>query len=326
MAFAVVIALSSAGATGYRIIEGWTWADCFYMVFITLSTVGFSEVHPLSTEGRVWTILLVVVGVGTLGFLAGRAIELVTEGSLHGYRRRRRMESRIQSITGHYIICGYGRVGRQVVADFEAARRPFVVIDREDSTGELRARNIPHLMGNAEEESVLRAAGIERAAGLVAAVDSDTENVFITLTAKVLNPSLRVIARASNAETARKLELVGAERVVSPYVASGKRMAHMALRPHAVDFFDLVSTPLQELSVEMQELEISAEGGLAGRSLRELDLRRSTGIIVVALRNEDKVQLNPDPDAVLKPGGRMTVLGTSEQCGRLQELNRGRPD
>ena len=314
--------LTLLGAYGYRQIEGWTWAESFYMVFITLSTVGFSEVHPLSPMGRLWTIFLVVGGVTLVGFTAARAIELLTEGSLYGYRRQRRMNKRIASLRDHFVVCGFGRVGRQVVDNFLATGRPIVVVDRDEQNAEsLRERDIPHVVGNAEDESVLREAGIERAAGLVSAVDSDTENVFITLSARQLNPNLRVIARASNQATARKLELVGAERVVSPYVASGRRMAHLALRPHAVDFFDVLSDPLDGLKVEVHEMEIAAESRLAGRSLREIDLRRSTGVIVVALRKGGEIQLNPDPDAVLDPGSRLLALGTVEQCARLSELN-----
>ena len=319
-ALGLAAVLAVAGAIGYRLLEGWSWEDSYYMVFITLSTVGFQEVHELSGPGRIWTIFLVVSGVTLVGYSAARAIELLTEGSLHGYRRQRRMESELRSMQDHFIICGFGRVGRQVAEDFLAAGRPIVVIDAHIEEPQIDDAIIPHVFGNAEEEAVLMQAGIERAAGLVAAVDSDTENVFITLTAKQLNPSIRVIARASTVETARKLELVGAEKVVSPYLASGRRMAHLALRPSTVDFFDVLSDPLQELRVEVQEVAIDEDSPLAGRSLREIDLRRSTGMIVVALRVGEHIELNPDPDAVLVRGSRLLAMGTSEQCARLEAL------
>jgi voltage-gated potassium channel len=313
--------LVSLGAFGYHRLEGWSWGDSFYMVFITLSTVGFSEVHPLSHVGRVWTIFLVVGGVTAIGYIAARAIEFLTEGSLRGYRRLRRMQKRIENMQDHYIICGYGRVGRQVVNDFLAANASVGVVDQQDRDDILKDQDIPHVIGNAESEATLETAGIERASGLVACVDSDTENVFITLTARQLNPRLRVIARSSNNETARKLRLVGAEHVVSPYLASGRRMAQLALRPHTVDFFDVLSDPLQKLGVEMQEFAIEPAGKLAGRSLRELDLRRSTGVIVVALRHADDIELNPDPDAVLDPGSRLITMGTADQCASLAAMN-----
>ncbi len=314
-------ALTLVGAWGYNRLEGWSWSDSFYMVFITLSTVGFSEVHPLGPAGRAWTIFLVVSGVTLVGYTATRAIEFFTDVDLIENRRRKRMNKRIEQLHDHYVVCGFGRVGQQVVEHFLAAGQQVVVIDREDREGRLEAGDVPYVLGDAENESSLEQAGIERAAGLVAAVDSDTENVFITLTARQLNPRLRVIGRASNTETARKLQLVGAERVVSPYVASGRRMAHLALRPHAVDFFDVLSDPLQGLNVEVHEMEIGTDSPLAGRSMKDSDLRRSTGVIVVALRRAGEIELNPDPDRVLEPGSHLIALGTADQIGRLHALN-----
>jgi voltage-gated potassium channel len=302
-------------------IEGWSWADSFYMVFITLSTVGFSEVHTLSAGGRLWTVLLIVGGVGAMGYLVARLFEAIMEGSLHGLRRQRRMQKHIESVVGHTIICGFGRVGRQVVRDFVQNGSDIVVVDAADTSEELKRLSIPHIIGRAEDEEVLLAAGIERAAVLVSAVDSDTVNVFITLTARQLNPKLRIIARASDSDTAKKLQLVGAERVVSPFVASGRRMAHLALRPQAVEFFDVLSDPVQGLRVEMLEIEIGPESKLAGRTLRDVDLRRSTGTIAVALRSEGSIHVNPDPDARMEVGARLVAMGTAEQCAKLEALN-----
>lgn len=231
------------------------------------------------------------------------------------------MNKRIDQLQGHYVVCGFGRVGQQVVENFLAAGVQVVVIDREDREGRLEDGEIPFVLGEAEDEAALVRAGIERAAGLVACVDSDTENVFITLTARQLNPRLRVIGRASTEETARKLQLVGAERVVSPYVASGRRMAHLALRPHAVDFFDTLSNPLEGLDVEVHQIEIGEGSSLAGRSLKDLDMRNTTGVIVVAVRRGESIELNPDPDVVLEPGSHLMALGTRSQIARLEELN-----
>ena len=313
--------LTLIGAWGYHRLEDWTWSESFYMVFITLSTVGFSEVHPLSPPGRLWTMFLVVSGVSLVGYTAARAIELLADTSLIENRRRKRMAKRIDELQDHFVVCGFGRVGRQVVEHFVSSGMDVVVIDREDREGRLQNGDVLYVLGNAETETALEQAGIQRARGLVAAVDSDTENVFITLSARQLNPKLRVIARASNEETARKLQLVGAERVVSPYVASGRRMAHLALRPHAVDFFDTLSNPLRGLDVEVHEVEIEAGSPLAGRSLRDSDMRRTTGVIVVALRTEGRIELNPDPDRVLEPGSHLLALGTPEQIARLHEVS-----
>ena len=323
VAVSLAILLTLVGAEGYHLIEGWAWLDSIYMVVITLSTVGFGEVHEMSTAGRVWTILILVSGVALVGYTAARGIEIFTEGTFHGYRRSRNMQKQIDQMRDHFIVCGWGRVGRQVTEDLLRSDHPIVVIERDDPEGTLDASGIPFVHGNAEQEAVLQAAGIERARVLIACVDGDTQNVFITLTARQMNPTLRIIARASDPEAARKLQLVGAERVVSPYLASGRRMSHLALRPQAVDFFDTLSDPLEDIGVEMHEVIIPEGSPVAGRSLKELDLRRHTGAIVVALRAAGQIQLNPDPDAVIAPGASMIALGTAAQCGALEEFLEG---
>ena len=323
VALALASILTAVGAEGYHLIEGWAWMDSVYMVVITLSTVGFGEVHEMSPAGRLWTILILISGVSLVGYTAARAIEFFTEVSIHGYRRSRKMQKQIDRMDGHVIVCGWGRVGRQVTDDLASANHPVVVIEREDSDGSLERSGIPYVQGNAEQEAVLESAGIGRASVLISCVDGDTQNVFITLTARQMNPPLRVIARASDPEAARKLQLVGAERVVSPYLASGRRMSHLALRPQAVDFFDTLSDPLGDIGVEMHECVISAESPLAGRSIRDIDLRRSTGVIVVALRQAGQIQLNPDPDAVIAAESSLLALGTEEQCGALEKLIEG---
>lgn len=323
VALLLAVMLTLIGAEGYRLIEGWAWLDSLYMVIITLSTVGFGEVHALTPAGRVWTILILVSGVALFGYTAARAIEFFTEGTFHGYRRSRRMQKQIDAMSDHFIVCGWGRVGRQVTEDLSRSHHPIVVIERDDPEGTLQASEIPYVQGNAEQESVLEQAGITRAAVLISCVDSDTQNVFITLTARQMNPGLRIIARASDPDAARKLQLVGAERVVSPYLASGRRMSHLALRPRAVDFFDTLSDPLEDLGVEMHEVTIEDSSPVAGRSLKEIDLRRSTGVIVVALRQSGQIQLNPDPDAVIRPGSSLLALGTHRQCGALESFLKG---
>ena len=192
---ALAVAVTGIGTVGYRIIEGWSWADSLYMVFITLSTVGFSEVHELSEGGRTWTIVLIVAGVTTIGYLAARLFELIMEGSIHGLRRQRMMEKFIESVSGHTIICGYGRVGRQVVKDFLAAKKDIVVIDEVDHDGRFEALGVPHVVGNAEVEDVLRRAGIEQVVHFAGILD-EIEEVFLKLVA-VLTPDVFKIALAN---------------------------------------------------------------------------------------------------------------------------------
>jgi voltage-gated potassium channel len=312
--------VTCVGAVGFHSMEGWSWSDSFYMVFITLSTVGFGEVHPLSLAGRLWTIALLLGGVGVVAYTATMAVDFILEGRMTGIRRRRRMERQIQSMENHIIICGYGRVGRQIMEDIRAAGRDLVVIERDTPEDEME--DIPHVVGSAEDESALLEAGIDRASGLVAAVDSDVMNVFITLTAKSLNPNIRIIARSGQPDTVRKLKQVGANRVVSPYTTSAQRMSHLALNPGTVDFYEFMSDPLG-LNIQIQQMEVAAGSQLAGHSLRELDLRRATGVLVVAVRSGAHSELNPDPGLVLTAGSILLVLGTEDQCRRLEEMNEG---
>jgi voltage-gated potassium channel len=323
---AVVLAVTLIGAVGYRIIEAWNWPDSFYMVFITMSTVGFHEVHEMSQMGRLWTVFIVVGGVGAVGYTAASVVELLLEGHLYGLRRRRRMDKQIATMHDHIIVCGFGRVGRQIAEDLSSAERDFVLIEREDEAGNLAQSGYPHVLGSAESEATLKAAGIDRARTLIAAVDGDTENVFVTLTARVLNPSIRIVARASDDDAVRKLKLVGAERVISPYSTSGRRMAHLALLPTASDVFELIADPVRELSVQVQRIEVQADGKMAGSTISALDLRRQSGALVVALSSGDNMAWNPDPGRQLQAGDLLTILGSAEQCEKVHVLNGAKKD
>lgn len=319
--FLIVAVMAAIGGIGYRIIEGWSWFDSIYMVFITMSTVGFKEVHEMSQLGRIWTVFIVVGGVGTLGYTAASVVELLLEGHLYGLRRRRRMDKQISSMRDHIIICGYGRVGQQIAEDLASAKRDFVVIEREEEAGGLSNSGHPYLIGSAESEAVLKQAGIGKARTLIAAVDGDTENVFVTLTARVLNPAVRIIARASDDDAIRKLKLVGAERVISPYSTSGRRMAHLAMIPSASDVFELIADPIHELAVQLQRIEVRDAGQMAGKTISDLDLRQQSGALVVALSSGEEMVWNPDPRRHLKAGDLLTILGSAEQCEKIHALN-----
>jgi len=230
---AVLLAFFIAfGTTGYLLIERWSMLDAFYMTIITISTVGFTEVHPMDTPGRLFTSVLIVGGVGTMLYAFGVFAETLSEGHFLEFRRVRRLERQVRALRNHFIVCGYGRIGSQVVSEFEHFKQPYVVIDsNSEAIDRLRQEDRLHIEADAASEEVLKDAGIEHARALISAVDSDERSVYITLIARNLNPTLWIVARASRAASIRRLELAGANHAVSPYVMAGHRMAEMALDP-----------------------------------------------------------------------------------------------
>src|SRR3712207_3505473 len=222
LALAIIVV---AGVVGYMAFEGWSFTDALYMTVITLTTVGYREVRTLDTTGQLWTIALPITGVGTLFYAAVSSVELVVEGTIRGYFGRRRMEAAMGKLSGHYILCGYGRVGQQVAKEFALDGVPFVIIEQDSETvAECVEEGKLVLLGEASDDDVLEEAGIRRAKGLVAAVDSDADRVFVVLSAHKLNPKLHIVARASSDESAAKLEIAGADRTLSPYAVGGRRL------------------------------------------------------------------------------------------------------
>ena len=229
--FVLLIIVIVVGVIGYMILEGWPLLDAVYMIVITLATVGYREVNDLNTAGKILTMGIIICGVGTVVYIFGQAIEIIVEGEIIGFRRKRKMDKIISEIRDHYIICGYGRVGHQVAHEFLAENKPIVIIDSKPETAaELEALKIPYIIGDMTADEKLEEAGILAAKGLVACADSDTSNVFVTLSARVLNPKLFIVARASQKESEGKLKKAGADRVVSPYLTAGKHIAEIAIK------------------------------------------------------------------------------------------------
>lgn len=302
------------GTVGYLLIERWSLLDSFYMTITTISTVGFSEVHPLDTAGRLFTSTLIIGGVGTMLYAFGVFAETLSEGHFIEYRRMRRVRRRIDGMRGHFIVCGYGRIGTRIVTEFEEVRRDYVVVDNNpEAIGRLKVEDRVHIEGDAAAEDILLAAGIARAKGLISAVDSDERSVYITLAARALNSDLYIVARAGQPASIRRLELAGADRVVSPYLMAGHRIAEVALRPALVDVLDNLQHGNSENGV--QELLVGPTCPLIGKSVREAGLLSGkSGRLLAVRRAEGTLLSHPDTqDLVLSEGDLVVILGTNQQ-------------
>ena len=299
-----LVALVVVGCTGY-LAFGYSPGSAVAMTLLTLTTVGFGGGHGLRSGVLLYTAVLAVLGVGYFATVLGLAAAAIVEGRVGLFSRSRRMQNRIGRLSGHFIICAYGRVGHAAARELQSQQLPFVVIDRKaELQADMEADGVCYLIGTASDEHVLRQAGIERARGLICAVDSDAENVYITLIARSLRPDLLIVARAAEDRSVDRLYRAGADRVVSPYVASGRRMANLATRPHVVEFFDIARAGQRDLRLE--ELVVSEDSPLAGRSLQEL-----TGPVVPLLLRKHGGELlaNPSQQLRLEPGDVLIVYG-----------------
>ncbi len=301
------------GVTGYVLIDGWNFLDSFFMVIITISTVGYTEVHPQGPVGRLFTSGLIVIGVATMLYGFGVFAETLADNSFGRYRRERQLKRDLDGLSDHFIICGYGRIGTQIVAEFEQHATPYVVIDQtEEALERIRAENHLHIEGDASKEEILRQAGIERAHGLISAVDSDERAVYIVLAARALNPNLYIVARAGRPESIRRLELAGATRTISPYLMAGHRMAELAIRPAMVDVLDTLHHG--EGGIGVEEMVVSPETKAVGKSLEEVGLLAGNTAKVLAVRRRDgNVNVNPAASMRLEEGDLVIALGTEDQ-------------
>jgi len=306
------------GTLGYATLEHWSLIDALFMTVITVGTVGFNEVHPLDRTGQIFTIVLILAGVGALGFAFAQFIEFLVEGHLGSLLEGRRMERRIEALSGHTIVAGLGRVGSVVARTLDEERGPFVVVDQAtESVDAAHDAGWVFVQGDATEEDVLRAAGIERARAIVTALSGDAENLFVTVTARALNPEIFIVARSSHESTEAKLLNAGANRTITPNVIGGRRMASMVLNPSVSDYLEIVTSGAG-VEFRLQELVLGPASCFAGRSIAQSRIRDTTGAQVVAIVKIDgTVDANPDPNSVLEVGERLVVLGTPEQVATL---------
>jgi voltage-gated potassium channel len=320
----VFLSVAVLGACGYYIIEQpnhWSVLDAIYMSVITVSTVGFTEVHEPGPVGRVFTIFLILIGVGSFMYLATSVANYIIAGEMHGYWSQRRMEKTIAALSGHAIVCAYGRMGSQVADEFKREGRPVVVVDpHEEALVGAHEKGLLVVVGDAGNDDVLRQAGVERAHALVSCLDDDAGNLMVVLSARTLNEKLFIVARTNHHETTSKLMAAGANRVLWPYGLSGRRMAQMAMRPNVVEFLEIVMHD-QELELLLEEVSIAIGSALADKTIGGADLRGQTGTMLVAVRQRTgKMLVAPAPDTVLSAGDIAVALGTREQLRRLRAL------
>ncbi len=315
IALVLLCVLLAFGTAGYHWIEEWPWMDGFYMTFITFTTIGFAEVDDLSTAGRFFTIAISVFGIGLVAFIAARAARVVVTSLPLDQRRIRR---KLERMTDHYILCGYGRLGQRMADDLRRAGRAFVVIDRDaDVLRPLDEWVIPYVAGEAEEEDVLREAGLERARGVILALPEDALNVFVTLVVREMRPDAFVLARVNQLKNRRKLVHAGADQVIAPDEVGAEHMIRAILRPNVDRFF----ASLQDSAggLEMDEVTITSGAQLEGLTLAQSGVRRTYDTIVVAVVRGGETAYNPPADYELQSGDVLIVLGASEHVARLRQ-------
>jgi voltage-gated potassium channel len=320
----IILALIIAiGSIGYAIIEGWSFFDSLYMTIITIATVGYGEVHPLTTAGRVFTIFLILGGMGGAFYALFGVAQYILEGQFGIILGRRRMQTKIASLKDHFVLCGYGRVGEETAATFKEEGVPFIIVDnRPDCIARAERAGHIYLQGDATKDEVLKEAGIERARGLVAAVGSDADNTYVTLSARGLSPTLFITARASDSETETKLKRAGANRVVSPNIIGGQRLAMLALRPAVVDFLDILTSPRWP-EIEMANVAVDYESALNGQTVKEIHKCSKANVIAIKKAGGQFLPNPPDDEKIIA-GDSLIVMGSRDDVTSLEKVCKAR--
>jgi voltage-gated potassium channel len=316
----VLLAILFLGSLGFVWIEGWSFFDGLYMTGITLTTVGFGEVHPLSKVGRAYTLVLLLAGMGVMLYIVTSLARVVVEGEIRQALGKRKLLTRIKKLKGHYIICGFGRIGEIIARQLKEKGIPLVVVENNpDHVSRLEESGYSFVVGDATREEVLQEAGIERASGLVAVVHSDADNVYIVLTARSLKPDLYIVARAEERGAEQKLKRAGADKVESPYEIGGRKMAYAILRPTVTTFIELAMAEGVDLS--MEEVTVEPTSPLVGLALKDSGIRRDLDLIVVAIKRASGEMLyNPAPDTQIQGEDTLVVLGMRQNLEALDKL------
>jgi len=307
------------GTTGYMVIEGWNILDSLYMTIITIASVGYKEIHELSARGRMFTIVLIIGGVGSVLYALNNGAKLILEGEFKEIFGRKRLEKKIRELKNHYIVCGYGRMGKIICRELREKNIKFVVVEKKPDALEERG-DMLILEGDATRDDILREVGIERAKGLISVLPTDAENLFVVLSARELNPKLFIVARAGEEGSEQKLMRAGADRVVSPYHIGGLRIAHTVLKPAVVDFIEF-ATKSGNIDLQMEEITVQEDSKLAGLTLDECGIGRELGIIIVAIKKPTgDMRFNPTFRTTIKAGDTLIALGEISKLKILEDM------
>ncbi len=321
MGFVSLLVIFFAGVYGYMSVEGWSYLESFYMVLITLATVGFEEVRPLSENGMILTSVLILLGVGNFAFLIGSFTQILVEGRIQTVWGRHRLQKAINKLSNHTIVCGYGRIGSIASREIVREGLPVVCVEMDDVLAQkMEDDGMLYVHGDATDDDVMLRAGIDRAKNLITALSSEAANVYVALTARQLNPKLHIVARANEETHIHRLERAGADRVMLPHTLGGIRMAQSVIRPTVTSFLELTSTS-QGLDLSMEELGISERSELAGKNLIESKIRQRFNLIVIGIkRKSGEMLFNPSADTVLTAGDTIVVVGKDEGLQGLWEI------
>jgi len=317
----LLVSVLTAGTVGFEMLEGWGFMDALYMTVITISTVGYQEVRPLGEAGRVFNMVLIFFGLGTTTYVAASVVQFMVEGRIRAIMGRRRLDRKIDRLSHHYIICGYGRIGRILCQTLRQKPVSLVVIEKTpDLIPVLEQDRVLYVQGDATSEDVLKRAGIERAKGLVAVLATDTDNVFLVLTARQLAPELMIIARTSREESRNKLRAAGANIVESPYEMGAFRLAQRIMRPAVTSFLEFAFSQARK-DIQLEELAVSEASALARVSLKDSGIRQNFNLIIIAINKADGTMLfNPSFEAVLMPGDTVIAVGEVENLDKLERV------
>ncbi|MEE9241380.1 MAG: NAD-binding protein [bacterium] len=315
---AVLAGIILAGTAGYSLIEGWTLDEALYMTVISLTTAGYGEVHALSPAGRGFTIVLLLVGVGTVFYVMASVAEVMIEGRLRNILGRRKRVREINNLKEHHIVCGYGRIGFVICREFKQEGRPCLIIEIDhEKAAELNEEDYLVVQGDATSDDVLAEAGIERASSITCTLPTDAENVFVTLSARRMNPDLFIVSRAARESSIPKMEDAGANRVISPYTMGGLRMAESILRPKLAGFIDEI-TSYTTAEWDFEEARVSRKSALVGHSLRDSNISQETGVYFLAARHEGTMTFNPGADYIIREGDTLYAMGRPDQISSLR--------